>query len=108
METKQQPKFDLYSNSQYDFIPDVEIIKIEGSWLGDEGAIREIWFTWRGTQQFAKMLVDEDGYWIIDDTKYTGEFEEWLDENLENYDSLESMFDLPVDAHYSFIYGEAN
>lgn len=109
METQTQPKFDLYSNPQYDFIPDVEITKIEGSWLsGDEGAWRKIWFTWRGAEQLAKMVVDEDGYWIIDYTKYTDEFDEWLDENLDNYDSLESMFDLPINAHYSITYGDDN
>jgi hypothetical protein len=47
------------------------------------------------------MEIDE-GYWLITDTKYTSDFEEWLDDNLDQYDSLEFMFDLNdlVPNHY--------
>jgi hypothetical protein len=40
------------------------------------------------------MEIQDDGHYLITDTNYTEEFESWLDENLENYDSLESMFGL--------------
>jgi hypothetical protein len=52
-----------------------------------------VWFTWRGTEQWLKMLLQQDGFWLIVDTDYTEEFEQYLDEHLENHDSLESMFE---------------
>ena len=92
-------KYDLYANEDNSFIPDVVITKVEGTWL--ENAGRQIWFEWRETQQWCQMEIDE-GYWLITETKYTPELEEWLDENLDKYDSLEFMFDLNdlVPNHY--------
>ena len=84
-------KYDLYANESNNFIPDVVITKVEGAWLENSG--RQIWFEWRGTEQWCQMEIDE-GYWLITETKYTPEFEEWLDESLGDYDSLEFMFDL--------------
>lgn len=85
-------KYDLYKNKDNAFIPDVVITKVDGNWLGDSTG-RRIWFEWRGTPQWCYMTIDA-GYWLIDETDYTDEFQEWLDENLDKYDSLEFMFDL--------------
>jgi hypothetical protein len=38
------------------------------------------------------MTTADDGFWLITRTEYTENFEEWLDEELDGYDSLESMF----------------
>jgi hypothetical protein len=73
------------------FIPDVVLTKTENDF-----PIKRVSFTWRGTSQWLEMSKDNaynDGYWLITDTDYTEDFEAWLDENLEDYDSLESMFD---------------
>jgi hypothetical protein len=94
--------------SNENFIPDVVLTKIEGSWLGEEVG-RNVWFKWRGTEQFCHMNI-EDGYWLITDTEYTDEFDEWLENNLDNYDSLEYMFDVStlIPSHYSIVFEEDN
>jgi hypothetical protein len=51
-------------------------------------------------------MAVEDGYWLITETTYTDEFQEWLDEYLDEYDSLEYMFDvgnlIPASYHITF------
>jgi hypothetical protein len=70
------------------FIPDVVLVKAT-----TDDYFKRVWFTWRGTEQWLKMLLQQDGFWLIVDTDYTEEFEQYLDEHLEDHDSLESMFE---------------
>jgi hypothetical protein len=81
--------YDIYSVPNNAFIPDVEV-KIVDEY--DEGK-KNIWFFWRGKQQWVEMTIQDDGFYLITDNEYTDEFQSWLDENLENHDSLESMFE---------------
>jgi hypothetical protein len=81
--------YDIYAVENNAFIPDVEV-KIVDEY--DEGK-KSIWFFWRGKQQWVEMTIQDDGFYLITDNEYTDEFQSWLDENLENYDSLESMFE---------------
>jgi hypothetical protein len=81
--------YDIYATPNNAFIPDVVLHKFE-----DVNAERFVSFEWRGADQWLKMEIQDDGHYLITDTNYTEEFESWLDENLENYDSLESMFGL--------------
>ncbi len=87
VETRPQPDF-----SKGDWIPDVKIKKIEGNC-----DYLKVWFDWKGKEQMSKMEWDNhdynDNYWLITDCDYTDDFTEWLDENLGDYDSLESMFE---------------
>ena len=81
-------KHDFYKDGNDGWIPDVKMTKVEGDF-----SERRVWFLWRGTPQWLEMTTDsDDGYWWIHKTKYTDEFQEWLYENLDGYDSLESMF----------------
>lgn len=85
-------KYNLYADENTDFIPNVELAKV----LGDSRD-RSIHFLWNGTKQWLAMSKDNgynDNAWLVTETDYTEEFQAWLDENLENYDSLESMFEL--------------
>lgn len=81
-----------YINNECCAIPDLVPTRIEGDWLGSNIG-RSVWFKWRGTEQYCFMEV-QDGYWLITETKYTDEFEEWLEDHLDEYDSLEYMFDV--------------
>jgi hypothetical protein len=81
--------YDIYATRNNAFIPDVVLHKFE-----DVNAERFVSFEWRGADQWLKMEIQDDGHYLIIDTNYTEEFQSWLDENLENYDSLESMFGL--------------
>jgi hypothetical protein len=81
--------YDIYATPNNAFIPDVEV-KIVDEY--DEGK-KSIWFFWRGKQQWVEMTIQDDGFYLITDNEYTDEFQSWLDENLENHDSLESMFE---------------
>jgi hypothetical protein len=89
-------------------IPDLVLTRIEGDWLGSNIG-RSVWFKWRGTKQSCFMAV-EDGYWLITETTYTDEFQEWLDEYLDEYDSLEYMFDVGnlIPASYDITFEEDN
>jgi hypothetical protein len=82
-------KHDFYADeNETGWIPDVKMTKVEG-----DRVERRVWFLWRGTPQWLEMTTDsDDGYWWVHKTKYTDEFDAWLDENLDGYDSLESMF----------------
>jgi hypothetical protein len=79
--------YDIYSPKNNAFIPDVVLNKFE-----DAGKARFVSFAWRGLDQWFKMEIQADGHYLITDTHYTEDFQVWLDENLEDYDSLESMF----------------
>lgn len=86
-------KHDFYKDeNETGWIPDVQLVKIEG-----DRTERRVWFLWRGTPQWLEMSTAYDGYWLISDTKYTDEFQEWLDEELDGYDSLESMFSTGIE-----------
>jgi hypothetical protein len=80
---------DFYKDeNETGWIPDVKMTKVEGDF-----SERRVWFLWRGTPQWLEMTTNsDDGYWWIHKTEYTDEFQEWLYENLDGYDSLESMF----------------
>jgi hypothetical protein len=81
----------FYPDGENSFIPDIELVKVSGDFTD-----RSVWFLWRGIEQFVFMTKDNqygDSFWLITDTEYTDEFQDFLDEELENYDSLESMFD---------------
>lgn len=76
------------------FIPDTTIEKTITSFSNERNSIiRKVLFTWRNTAQSAVMEIQGDKHWLIVETDYTDEFDNWLDENLEDYDSLESMFE---------------
>ena len=84
--------YDIYATPNNAFIPDVEIKSVEDY---ADNQKRSVAFLWRGTKQWLELSKDNsynDGNWLITDTEYTPDFQEWLDENLENYDSLESLF----------------
>lgn len=83
---------DFYKDGDDGWIPDVKLTKVEG-----DRTERRVWFLWRGTPQWLEMSTAYDGYWLVTDTEYTDEFDEWLDENLDDYDSLESMFSTGID-----------
>ena len=88
-------KHDFYPEGDNEFIPDVKVVKVQGDYTE-----RYVIFMWRGTEQWLKMSKDNeyhDNCWLVVETKYTDEFEEWLDKNLEGYDSLESMFSTGLD-----------
>ena len=81
----------FYPDGENNFLPDIELVKVSGDFTD-----RSIWFLWRGTEQFAFMTTDSnygDYWWIITRTEYTDEFQEFLDNELDGYDSLETMFD---------------
>jgi hypothetical protein len=78
---------DFYKDEDNGWIPDVKLTKVEG-----DRTERRVWFLWRGTPQWLEMTTETDGYWLVINTEYTDEFQEWLDEELDGYDSLESMF----------------
>lgn len=85
-------KHDFYPDGENGYIPDVKLVKVEGN-----SRDRSIHFLWRGTKQWVAMSKDNsynDGYWLVTETDYTEEFQEWLDDELSGYSSLESMFEL--------------
>lgn len=69
-------------------VPEIKITKIENL----DRITRSVWFEWRGVPQFAQMTWETNGGWIIVSTNYTAEFGEWLDKNINDYDSLETLF----------------
>jgi hypothetical protein len=81
--------YDIYATPNNAFIPDVEIKSVEDY---ADNQKRSVAFLWQGTKQWLELTIQDDGFYLITDTEYTDEFESWLDENLENYDSLESLF----------------
>jgi hypothetical protein len=85
-------QYDLYNVPNNNFIPDVKLVKVSG-----DSTDRTVEFLWRGVAQTVYMSRENeygDGEWTVTYGNYTEEFDNWLDENLENYDSLEFMFDL--------------
>ena len=80
----------FYPNGDNQFIPDVELLSISG-----DDRDMDVIFLWRGTEQWLAMSKDNqygDNFWLITKTQYTSEFEQFLDEELGGYDSLENMF----------------
>lgn len=85
--------YDLYAGEAGCPVEDLKLVRVENDW--NEGE-RMVWFTWRDRAQWIKMSNREDDYWLIVDSVFTDEFAELVnsDDFLENYDSLESTFDL--------------
>jgi len=92
----------FYPNGENGFIPDVELISV----VGDDRDMG-VHFLWRGTKQWLAMSKDNyynDNYWLVTETDYTEDFQEWLDEELSGYDSLETMFGtLQTDTNYNIV-----
>ena len=102
----------FYPNGENANIPDVELVSV----LGDDRDM-SAHFLWRGTKQWLAMSKDNyynDNSWLVVETDYSEEFQEWLDEELSGYDSLETMFgtiDFLPNESYLFIVsrgGETN
>ena len=99
-------EYDLYSPERnFSAIPDLKLVKISG-----DGRDRSIHFLWRGEAQWLAMSKDnpyDDNCWLVVKTDYTDEFQEYLDEELSGYDSLESTFELadliPLDYELVFV-----
>jgi hypothetical protein len=93
---------DFYTESN-GYIPDVKLTKI----AGDERDV-SAYFTWRDKPQWLAMSKDNhygDNCWLVVKTDYTEDFQEWLDEELGGYDSLETMFASAIpDTTYEIIY----
>ena len=92
MENKKTiPNHTFYPDGENGFIPGIELVKVSGNFTD-----RSIWFLWQGTEQFAFMSKDNeygDFQWFITRTEYTDEFQEFLDDELDVFNSLETMFD---------------
>ena len=86
-------EYDLYApERRFSAIPDLKLVKVSG-----DDRDRSIHFLWRGTKQWLAMSKDNyygDGYWLVVKTDYTDDFQDFLDEELGGYDSLESTFEL--------------
>jgi hypothetical protein len=102
-------KYDLYAPERnFTAIPDLELVKISG-----DDRDRSVHFLWRGTKQWLAMSKDNhygDNEWLVVKTDYTEDFENFLDEELGGYDSLESTFELsdiiPLTYDITFEVGE--
>lgn len=80
----------FYPDGENGCIPDVELISVSG-----DDRDMSVHFFWRGTKQWLAMSKDNyygDNCWLVVETDYTEDFEEWLEEELSGYDSLETMF----------------
>ena len=100
-------RYNLYKTTN-NYVPDLELVKVEGTAIE-----RDVWFLWRGTKQNLRMSRDNeygDWEWMITHTEYTDEFDIWLDENLDLYDSLESTFELDdlIPTNYTFEFKTGN
>jgi len=73
-----------YKDTQF---PDIKINKILA-----ENKQMAFWFSWRDAPQWCYMELEDDGHFLIWQTNYTDAFQDWLDENLHDYDSLEATF----------------
>lgn len=84
--------YDLYAGAGCP-VEDLKLVRVENDWTDGR---RRVWFTWRGRAQWLEMSNREDGYWLVVDSVYTSDFADLVtsDDFLENYDSLESTFDL--------------
>lgn len=69
-------------------VPNITITRTES----ENPISKSVWFEWQGVPQFAQLTWETNGGWLIVSTNYTAEFDEWLDENLDDYDSLETLF----------------
>jgi hypothetical protein len=92
----------FYPDGEQAFIPDVELVSVSGD-DRDMG----VHFLWRGTKQWLAMSKDNpygDNAWLVVKTDYTENFEEFLDEELGGYDSLETMFGtLQAETNYNIV-----
>ena len=77
----------FYGDENDSWIPDVTLLKVEG-----DSSERKVWFLWRAESQWLEMTTEHDGDWLITETEYTEDFEQWLEDHLDEYDSLEMMF----------------
>jgi len=99
-------EYDLYSPERnFSAIPDLKLVKVSG-----DDRDRSVHFLWRGEAQWLAMSKDnpyDDNCWLVVKTDYTDEFQEFLDEELGGYDSLESTFELadliPLDYELVFV-----
>ena len=73
-----------YKETQF---PDIKLGKIVA-----ENEQMAVWFSWRDAPQWCYMEKETDGHFLIWQTNYTDAFQDWLDENLHDYDSLEATF----------------
>lgn len=73
-----------YKDTQF---PDIKLGKI----IADTDRM-SVWFSWRDAPQWCYMEKETDGHFLIWQTNYTDTFQDWLDENLHEYDSLEATF----------------
>jgi len=95
-------KHDFYADELNGWIPDVKLVKVQGDYTD-----RFVWFLWRGTEQWLQMSRENeynDLSWLVVDTKYTDDFQEFLYDELGGYDSLESMFSTGLDAVIPEVY----
>jgi hypothetical protein len=94
----------FYPNGESAFIPDVELVSVSG----DDRDMR-VHFLWRGTKQWLAMSKDNeymDNSWLVTETDYTEDFEEFLEDELSSYDSLEVMFgtmEILPDPNYNIV-----
>jgi hypothetical protein len=102
MEKQIITKHTFYPDVDSAFIPDVELVSVSGD-DRDMG----VHFLWRGNKQWLAMSKDNpygDNCWLVVETDYTEDFQEWLDEELSGYDSLESMFEtLQANTNYNIV-----
>ena len=86
-------KYDLYApEHNLSPVPDLQLVKVSG-----DDRDRGVHFLWRGTKQWLAMSKDNyygDNEWLVVKTDYTDDFQDFLDEELGGYDSLESTFEL--------------
>ncbi len=86
-------KYDLYApEHNLSPVPDLQLVKVSG-----DNRDRSVHFLWRGTKQWLAMSKDnyyDDDGWLVVKTDYTEEFQEFLNEELDDYDSLELTFEL--------------
>jgi hypothetical protein len=69
-------------------VPNITITRTES----ENPISKSVWFEWRGVPQFAQLTWETNGGWLIVRENYTADFDEWLGENLNDYDSLETLF----------------
>jgi hypothetical protein len=94
----------FYPDGEQAFIPDVELVSVSG-----DDREMSVHFLWRGTKQWLSMSKDNeynDNSWLVIETDYSEEFEDFLDSELSSYDSLEVMFgtmEILPDPHYNIV-----
>ena len=86
-------RYDIYAPERnFTAVPDLQLVEVSG-----DDRDRSVHFLWQGKKQWLAMSRDNsygDNCWLVIKTDYTEYFEEFLDEELGGYDSLESTFEL--------------